>query len=773
MQTLTIWPSSSEWNSGILPRMSLELSSCSGSLHWREKRKRLGIHHISSGVVLYCCGYCKGFINKCLSSHIVRHCELNLLSYPNKEFRGVLFALPCALEQPTLDDNVAEAGSDNKHEFPQNRDGMKLTPVHLDEGLGISSKFNENRENDEDGKDDGIDAEKQGRNGRSTRINVRALAWSLRSAKTADDVEEVLKEKGELPLQVYSTIIKGFGRDKRIESAMAIFEWLKRKNKEAGSPIQPNLFIYNSLLGAMKQAECFDFVDEVIGDMAMEGVRPNVVTINTLMGIYIEQGREVKALQLFVEMPNKGLSPSPASYSIVLLAYRRLEDGFGALTFFVEIKDKHQRGEIGKDEEEEEEDWNYEITKLENFTFRICYQVMRRWLAAKDNLRTKVLKLLTEMDKAGLHHGRAEYERLIWACTREDHCVVAKELYSRIREMGTGSISLSVCNHVIWLMGKAKKWWAALEIYEDLLDIGPKPNNMSYELVVSHFNILLSAARKKGIWRWGMRLLDKMEEKGLKPGSREWNSVLIACAKASQTSAAVQIFKRMVEHDEKPTIISYGALLSALEKGKLYEEALRVWKHMIKVGVEPNLYAYTIMASIYADQGRFDTVDSIIREMGVVGIEPTVVTFNAIITRCAQHNLGNTAHEWFQRMKVENVTPNEVTYEMLIEALASDGKPRVAYEMYLRARNEGLELSCKAYDAVVESSQAYGATIDVSSLGPRPRPPPEKKKRGQVRKDESLSSGGDDDDDDDGGGHRRERFEKREIHVQQQKSPIF
>ncbi|KAH6774382.1 Pentatricopeptide repeat superfamily protein [Perilla frutescens var. hirtella] len=560
-------------------------------------------------------------------------------------------------------------------------------------------------------------------------VSGKIDAWRLRHSRTAEDVEEVLKKEKNLPLQVYSTMIRGFGKEKKLESAMALFEWLKRKSKETGGSIKPNLFIYNSLLGAVKEAGKFDFVEDVVNDMSVKGVHPNVVTYNTLMGIYIEEGKETKALQLFEEMPTKGISPSPASLSTVLFAYRRLEDGFGALTFFVEMRKKYGEGQIGKDDDDE--DWDHEFSKLENFTVRISYQVMRRWLVTSENRSTEVLRLLREMDKAGLQPGRGEHERLIWACTREEHCVVAKELYTRIREMDSETISLSVCNHVIWLLGKAKKWWAALEIYEDMLDKGPKPNNMSHELIVSHFNILLSAARKKGIWRWGVRLLNKMQEKGLKPGSREWNSVLVACSKASETSAAIEIFKRMVEQGEKPTIISYGALLSALEKGKLYEQALQVWEHMMKVGVEPNLHAYTIMASIYTGQGKFDIVDSIIKEMVIVGIDPTVITFNAIISSCARNNHGGVAYEWFQRMKVQNITPNEVTYEMLIEGLAKDGKPRLAYELHLRAQNEGLALSAKAYDAVVESSQLYEATIDVSALGPRP---PEMKKKVQLRK---------------------------------------
>ncbi|KAJ7970723.1 Pentatricopeptide repeat-containing protein [Quillaja saponaria] len=216
-----------------------------------------------------------------------------------------------------------------------------------------------------------------------------------------------------------------------------------------------------------------------MSDMAREGITPNVVTYNTSMAIYLEQGE--------------------AAESLALLAYRRMEDGNGALNFFIEFRDKQ-------------------------------------------NLS------------------------LVWACTCEEYYNVAIELYGKIRERYT-EISLSVCNHVIWLMDKAKKWWAALEIYEDLLDKGPQPNKLSYELIISHFNVLLQLGKEEfGEGVSGCQT--RAKEKGLKPGSREWNVVLVACSKASETTAVVQISKRMVEQGEKPTIISYGALLSALEKGK-------------------------------------------------------------------------------------------------------------------------------------------------------------------------------------------------------------
>ncbi|XP_009590837.1 protein LOW PHOTOSYNTHETIC EFFICIENCY 1, chloroplastic-like [Nicotiana tomentosiformis] len=716
MPYLNVWSSRS--NSSMLPHMELELASSSSSVFTRLRAESwvlaYSLSHNSS-----CDHVSRSVIYPKNKTKFRKQEGFFPFRRGKKDSFGPSFALTQASEEHAIDCDVIKQSSQS---FSRGEGGVEgFSCVVLEEKRVLTHNY-------DDDDDCGVKSEEEdvGRV-KGEKVDVRALAKSLHFVKTADEVDEVLKDKVELPLQVYSSMIRGFGKDKKLNSAMALVEWLSRRSNDNIGSVSLNVFIYNSLLGAIKEAGKYDVVDKVMDDMVSEGVNPNVVTYNTLMRIYIEQGRELEALNLFKEMSKKGLFPSPATYSTALFAYRRLEDGLGAIAFFVETREKYQNGKLGNIEEE---NWESEFSKLENFTIRICYQVMRQWLVKGENSSTNVLKLLADMDKARLLPSCAEYKRLVWACTREEHYVVAKELYNRIRERDT-EISLSVCNHIIWLMGKAKKWWAALEIYEDLLDKGPKPNNMSYELIVSHFNILLSAARKRGIWRWGVRLLNKMEEKGLKPSSREWNAVLVACSKASETSAAVQIFRRMVEKGEKPTVISYGALLSALEKGKLYDEALQVWKHMIKMGVEPNLYAYTIMASIYTAQGKFNIVDSIIKEMVSTGVEPTVVTFNAIISGCARNGMGSVAYEWFHRMKTQNITPNEVSYEMLIEALANDGKPRLAYELYIKALNEGLSLSTKAYDAVISSTQANGASIDLSILGPRPL---EKKKRVQIRK---------------------------------------
>jgi pentatricopeptide repeat protein len=555
-----------------------------------------------------------------------------------------------------------------------------------------------------------------GAGGRARGVDVAAVAAALRDARTAEDVEASVKcflggaDEGHLPVQVYTSVIRGLGREKRLDTAFAVVEHLKRR----GGGV--NKFVYNCLLGAVKACGEFGRIEDVLADMKAQGVTPNIVTFNTLMSMYVQQGEIDDVFRVYADIEERGLVPTAATYSTVMSAYKKASDVFAAIDFYVTLKARYEEGELtGK-----AEDWEQEFDKFEKLAARVCYMSMRQSLVGGQNPVGEVFKVLFAMDEARVRPDRRDYERLVWVCTGEEHYTIAKELYQRIRELNGGEISLSVCNHLIWVMGKAKKWWAALEIYEDLLDKGPKPNNLSYELVMSHFKILLNAAKRRGIWRWGVRLLNKMEEKGLKPGSKEWNTVLLACSRASEASAAVHIFKKMIDHGLKPDIVSYGALLSALEKGKMYDEALRVWEHMCKVGIKPNLYAYTILVSIHIGKGDHAMVDSVIHEMLSAKIEPTAVTFNAIISACVRNNIGGSALEWFHRMKMRSIQPNEITYQMLIEALVQDGKPRLAYEMYMKACDQGFELPAKSYDTVMDACKAYDSHIDVTTLGPRP-----------------------------------------------------
>ncbi|KAL4289295.1 hypothetical protein AHAS_Ahas19G0371900 [Arachis hypogaea] len=179
-----------------------------------------------------------------------------------------------------------------------------------------------------------------------------------------------------------------------MDSVLILFDWMKKRKIETNGSFGPNLYIYNAMLGLVKQSEQFDEMENILNEMARDGI---------------------------------------AYKCPILKPYWHIgEDGYGALNFFVDFREKYRQGGIGRDDDGE--DWESELIKLEKFTIRVCYQIMRCWLVSHDNSSNHVLKLLIDMDNAGIPLGRADLERLAWACTREDHCIVIKEVYTRIRK---------------------------------------------------------------------------------------------------------------------------------------------------------------------------------------------------------------------------------------------------------------------------------------------------------------------------------------------------
>lgn len=170
------------------------------------------------------------------------------------------------------------------------------------------------------------------------KVDVRAVSMSLQAAKTLEDVEEILKDKGEFPLQVYSTMIRWFGKEKRMDTALILFDWMKKRKVESNGDFGPNLFIYNGLLGVVKQTGKFEEIDAILCEMEQDEITYNVVTYNTLMAIYIEKGECDKALNMLEEIQRNGVTPSPVSYSEALLAYRRMQDGYGALRSLLSLE---------------------------------------------------------------------------------------------------------------------------------------------------------------------------------------------------------------------------------------------------------------------------------------------------------------------------------------------------------------------------------------------------------------------------------------------------
>ncbi|CAK9196766.1 unnamed protein product [Sphagnum troendelagicum] len=536
------------------------------------------------------------------------------------------------------------------------------------------------------------------------------------------------KNKQALQLRIAQEEERKRKGDRDLTPTVRALTWAFRgAQDQQQSFLVPNVYTYNSLLGALKANGCYDFAVRILGEMRDNGIAADLVTYNTVISMYDQLGQHEQALKVFEELKSLGMQPDLFTYRTLIQLLARCGKVEQALDIFCKLKKQQQEEDWVSESQEGSENHSRPELKRERgqrqelatFVVQMCYKRFKAWLADDSSTVRETAILGKRMKVAQVALDAKMCKNLIRACGQReiDHSLV-KILYHSMREQHF-PIGVSLCNQVIRVLGKGKKWWAALEVYENMMESGPLPEETTRRLLLSHFQILLNSARKRRIWKWALQLLDKMMEKGIEPDSFAWNAALIACGRANETASAVQVFQQMTEHGQKPGVVSYGALLSALEKGNLLENAEQVWHHMQKVGVMPNDYAFTTMISAYGKAGNYSKAIELLDQMQATGVEPSVVTYNAVISACARAGDGQRALDWLEQMEAASIKPNATSYAQVIEALANEGQWKPALTLYNKMLDLRLDPPPMASDAVFRVCRANDAQVDLAFIQPQ------------------------------------------------------
>lgn len=541
---------------------------------------------------------------------------------------------------------------------------------------------------------------------------VRALTWALRRVQTPEAVGVILGDL-EFPNSIFSTVMQKLGMEKNPQAALALFRWLQQREED-----RPNVYSYNALLGVLKANRWFAEAITILEEMRLNGVIADIVTCNTVISMYDQQGLYDEALVVYENIKVAGLVPDLFTYRTMIQVVARCGKFESVLDLYRDLLQQERSGVPRERPELKRE--RKQRKELADFVVQLCCRRIWSWLSSDASSVRELGPLFAGMHAAEIQFSEKMSKDLIRACGQReiDHFPV-KWLYFKMRAQGF-YLNASLCNHIIRVLGRGKKWWAALEVYENMMSVGPPPDETTHRLLLSHFQILLNSASKRGIWKWALQLLNKMEEKGIEPDSFAWNAALIACGRASEPDSAIEVFQKMTAHGQKPGILSYGALLSALEKGGLIDKAEQVWEHMLKVGMKPNEYAYTTMITVRGNAGKYSEAVDLFDEMQRDGMGPTVVTYNAMITAHARACDARSAVKWLQQMEVSCVEPDSTTYSQVIKALTNGGHWKHAISYYIKMRDLGLQIPCTVYDEILRVCEANGARVYKELLGPRP-----------------------------------------------------
>ncbi|KAL8514824.1 hypothetical protein ACS0TY_013786 [Phlomoides rotata] len=141
---------------------------------------------------------------------------------------------------------------------------------------------------------------------------VIGMLCRKRRAIEAQTFFDSLKDKFELDVVVYSSLIHGWCRASNIDEAERVFSEMK----EAG--IQASVYTYSIVIDALCRCGQITRAHDVFAEMLDQGCQPNSVTFNNLMRVHVKAGRTEKVLQVYNQMRRLSCNPDVITYNYLI-----------------------------------------------------------------------------------------------------------------------------------------------------------------------------------------------------------------------------------------------------------------------------------------------------------------------------------------------------------------------------------------------------------------------------------------------------------------------
>ncbi|CAN6717250.1 unnamed protein product [Malus baccata var. baccata] len=481
---------------------------------------------------------------------------------------------------------------------------------------------------------------------------------------------------------------------------------------------------YNSLISGLAQCGFSDRALELFKRMQIDCLRPDCVTIASLLSACAEIGALQKGKQLHSLAIKAGMSSDIILEGSLLDLYVKCSDVQTAYEFFL-------------------------TTETENV---VLWNVMLVAYGQLDDL-DQSFRIFRQMHVEGMIPNQYTYPSILRTCTSVGALNLGEQIHTQVIKTGF-HFNVYVCSVLIDMYAKHGELDTALRILRRL----------TADDVVS-WTAMIAGYAQHDLFSESLILFEEMQRRGIQSDNIGFSSAISACAGVqalrqgrqihaqscvfgysddlSVGNALVTLYARCgriqeayraFEATDSKDNMSWNGLISGFAQSGYYEEALQVFTRMNKAGIEANMFTFGSAVSAAANltnikQGqqihatiiktgsnsetevsnalitlysKCGSIDDAKREFSEMP-EKNEISWNAMITGYSQHGRGIESIHLFERMKQLDIAPSHVTFVGVLTACSHIGLVNEGLGYFESMRKEhGLVPKPEHYACVVD-----------------------------------------------------------------------
>lgn len=452
-----------------------------------------------------------------------------------------------------------------------------------------------------------------------------------------------------------------------------------------------NEFIFNKILDMMSKnlSDC-SMIEFLLGYMVKIGVKPNIVTYNTIMDFHCSRGDFEKAQSIFINLQESEIEPDNFTFSILIKGIKNMkEPSLEICICFYEMYKTStiakdiimfnslldvfiSMGDIGK----AHEIYNDLLKQPEYTPDQITFNTLIKGCCKVKDF-PNALRYYNEMRRNNLIPNRITFNSLM------DLAVKIQDLNNClffVDEMQKDDISPDGYTYSIILNG-LKQNSSPVELVKDCLaNIQKVIEAKEFRLDEIFFNSILDVCSKYELYDQMNTFYELMKKSEVAESSVTFGIIIKAFGKNGEFEKAYQIFERMVGSSLAINDVTYGCILDACAKAGQMEIALKIYDSLKHTKLNQNSIVYTTIIKGLIKVEKFDQAieffESIKEHRDLTGM---IISYNCALDVLVRKGDIAAAMKLFE--EIDRIYKADlISYSTIIKGLCTANKKVEAFE---------------------------------------------------------------------------------------------
>jgi len=474
-------------------------------------------------------------------------------------------------------------------------------------------------------------------------------------------------------------------------------------NDDIQTIAQPNIVTYNIILKGInlemyniefnKKAQyAREKINEVFQLIQKKNLKPNDITLNTIIDILIESGNFDLAWKYYDDMENVyHVEPDIYTYSTLLKSIKNyqpdeknVERAFSILKIVKLSKAKGIKPDeilyncildtCVKYDRIEQADSVYNDMKEAGLPpSKITYAIMIRGYGNNHRLED-AFSVFNEMKSSGVEPNEIIYGCLLNACIKCNKIEKACDVYEDILK---SNITMNLILYTTLIKGftQIRNFKKAFEIYEKMI----KDDNFVANII--SYNAILDCCVECEDWDMMTKIYEEikgnamLKEDAPQPDLITFSTVIKGFSRMRKVEKVLEIYEFLRKQDDfLLDEVIYNSILDGLLKASMYEEALKTYEDMKKNKIRRSNATFSILIKIYSKLDMVDKAIELYNEMLQENMKPSLITYTSILQILIKSKKIQFAIDIFDEILKNKLNPDQVLYNVIINGCVFNGR---------------------------------------------------------------------------------------------------